>query len=160
MSFNDYYIDTPDLPAWPLDAFGQAVKLSGGALLLAVAATLLLLIVGLFTSALQPVLPYTFGLSIVALVVLVVILVGGYFSIMAAGRKAFPAAPYADLPTVLKALYLRRKFTRFAIDSQMQSVGTDAASAQQLYDGFAAFLAADKPDDLKNPTQAPGVIGI
>jgi len=160
MSFNDYYIDPPNLPAWPFDGFTKAVKLSGGVFVLAVAATLLLLIIGLITPALQPALPYTFGLSIVALAVLVVILVGGYFSIMAAGRKPFPAAPYADLPTVLKALYLRRKFTRFAIDSQMQSVGTDAASAQQLYDGFAAFLAAEKPDELKNPTQAPGVIGI
>jgi len=125
-----------------------------------VIATLLLLLVELFTPALQQYLPVAFGLSIVALVVLLLILVAGYASVMAAGRKPFPAAPYADLPTVLKALYLRRKFTRFAIDSQMQSVGTDAASAQQLYDGFKAFLAENKPDDLKNPTQAPGVIGI
>jgi len=160
MSFNDYYIDPPDLPAWPFDAFGWAVKLSGGALVLAVAATLLLLIVGLFTPDAQHALSVAFAVSIVALVVVLVILAGGYVTVMAAGRKPFPAAPYADLPTVLKALHLRRTFTRFAIDSQMQSVGTDAASAQQLYDGFKAFLAENKPGDLKNPTQAPGVIGI
>ena len=84
----------------------------------------------------------------------------GYFSVMAAGNKPFPAEPYADLPTVLKSLHLRRTFTRFAIDSQMQAAGSDATSAQQLYDGFAAFLAANKPADLKSPTQQPGVIGI
>ena len=79
---------------------------------------------------------------------------------MAAGRKPFPAAPDSDLPTVLKSLHLQRAFTRFAIDSQMQAAGPDAASAQQLYDEFAAFVAANKPDDLHDPTQAPGVIGI
>jgi hypothetical protein len=160
MSFNDYYIDPPDLPAWPFEAFKRAVIVSGGALLVGVAATLLLLLIGLITPALQPGLPFTFGLSIVALVALLVILVAGYVSVMAAGKKPFPAAPYADLPTVLKALHLRRTFTRFAIDSQMQAVGSDAASAQQLYDGFAAFLAANRPDDLQAPTQKPGVIGI
>jgi hypothetical protein len=160
MSFNDYYIDPPDLPAWPFDTFARAVKLTGLALLACIAATLLLLLVRLFTSALQSLLPWAFGLSIVALVVLLVILVAGYVSIMAAGRKPFPAAPYANLRTVLKALYLQREFTAFAIKHQMAAVGTDAASAQQLYDGFKAFLAANKPDDLQAPTQAPGVIGI
>jgi hypothetical protein len=160
MSFNDYYIDPLDLPAWPFDAFKWAVIVSGIALLAGAAATLLLLLVGLFTSSAQPWLPVAFGLSLVALVVLVLIAVAAYASVMAAGRKPFPAAPYADLPTVLKALYLQRAFTAFAIDSQMQAAGSDPASAQQLYDGFAAFLAANKPDDLKAPTQPPGVIGI
>jgi hypothetical protein len=160
MSFNDYYIDPPNLPAWPLDAFKWAVILGGVTLLAGVIATLLLLLVGLFTPALQQYLPVAFGLSIVALVVLLLILVAGYASVMAAGRKPFPAAPYADLPTVLKSLHLKRAFTRFAIDSQAQAGGPDGASAQQLYDGFAAFLAANKPDDLHDPTQKPGVIGI
>jgi hypothetical protein len=160
MSFNDYYIDPPDLPAWPFEPFKWAVIVSGGALALGLAATLLLLVVGLFTPALQHALAVAFGLSIVALVVLLVILVAGYVSVMAAGKKPFPAAPYADLPTVLKALHLRRMFTRFAIDSQMHAAGSDAASAQQLYDGFAAFVAANRPDDLQAPTQKPGVIGI
>jgi hypothetical protein len=160
MSFNDYYIDPPNLPEWPLEGVRRAVILSGLTLLAGVIATLLLLLVGLFTPALQQYLSVTVGLSIVALVVLLLILVGGYASVMAAGRKPFPAAPYADLPTVLKSLHLKRAFTRFAIDSQAQAAGADAASAQQLYDGFAAFLAANKPDDLHDPTQEPGVIGI
>jgi hypothetical protein len=160
MSFNDYYIDPPSLPAWPFEGFKWAVIVSGVALLLGVAATLFLLVAGLSTSSLAQWLPAAFGLSIVGLVALLLVAVAAYASVMAAGRKPFPAAPYANLPTVLKALHLQRAFTRFAIDSQMQAAGSDAASAQQLYDGFAAFLAANKPDDLHAPTQKPGVIGI
>jgi hypothetical protein len=65
---------------------------------------------------------------------------------------------------VLKALHLQRAFTRFVIDHQMKAADTNsatsAASAQQLYDDFKAFVAANRPDDLAGPTQAPGVIGI
>ena len=63
---------------------------------------------------------------------------------------------------MLKALHLQRAFTRFAIDSQMEAAGTDAASAQKLYDDFKSFVADNKPHDLedKKLTQAPGVIGI
>ena len=57
-------------------------------------------------------------------------------------------------------IFKNKAFTRFAIDHQMDSVGKDAPSAQKLYEDFAAFVAANKPDDLKAPTQAPGVIGI
>jgi hypothetical protein len=42
----------------------------------------------------------------------------------------------------------------------MRAAGTDAASAQMLYDDFAAFVASNKPGDIGAPTQAPGVIGI
>jgi hypothetical protein len=79
---------------------------------------------------------------------------------MAAGAKPFPAAPDSNLPTVLKALHLQRAFARFAIDSQMLAVGTDTSSAQKLYDEFAMFLAVNKPNDLGDPTQKPGVIGV
>ena len=160
MSFNDYYIDDPKLPEWPANTFLWGGILSGGALLVGVAGTLLLLIAGLFTSSMRGWLPAAFGLSIVALVVLLLVVVAAYASIMAAGKKPFPAAPYADLPTVLKALHLQRAFTGFAIKHQLQAADADAASAQQLYDGFKAFLAANKPDDLRTPTQGPGVIGI
>src|SRR5215471_11826578 len=78
MSFNDYYIDPPNLPAWPFDAFKRVVILSAAAFALGAGATLLLLLLGLLTPALQGLLPYTFGLSIVALVVLLLLLVGGY----------------------------------------------------------------------------------
>ena len=146
MSFNDYYADTPILPAWPEKKFLWA----GVASLLVLALGLL----GLF----MPFLPS--WLVIVGVVALVAIVLAAYASIMAAGRKPFPSAPDSDLPSVLKALHLQRTFTRFAIDTQMQAAGTDAASAQKLYDDFAAFVAANKPDDIGAPTQAPGVIGI
>jgi hypothetical protein len=35
-----------------------------------------------------------------------------------------------------------------------------AQSAQQLHRNFAAFVAANKPDDPGEPTQAPGVIPV
>jgi len=146
MSFNDYYAETPTLPSWPEKLF-----------LWAGIASLLVLVLGLLGLGL-------FGLFmplvIVGVVALVAVMLAAYASIMAAGGKPFPSAPDSDLPSVLKALHLRRTFTRFAIDSQMQAAGTDAASAQRLYDDFAAFVAANKPNDIGAPTQAPGVIGI
>ena len=152
MSFNDYYAETPTLPAWPEKIFLWA----GVASLLVLGLGLL----GLFMPSLPSWLPHPFVLVIVGAVALVAVVLAAYASIMAAGRKPFPSAPDSDLPSVLKALHLRRTFTRFAIDSQMQAAGTDAASAQRLYDDFAAFVAANKPNDIGAPTQAPGVIGI
>jgi hypothetical protein len=152
MSFNDYYADTPTLPAWP-----EKIFLWAGVVSLLVLGLGLL---GLLTSSLQTWLPHPFVLVIVGAAALVAVMLAAYASIMAAGRKPFPSAPDSDLPSVLKALHLQRTFTRFAIDSQMQAAGTDAASAQKLYDDFAAFVAANKPNDIGAPTQAPGVIGI
>jgi hypothetical protein len=152
MSFNDYYADTPTLPAW-----------SGKNFLWAGIASLLVLGLGLLASfmpSLASWLTHPFVLVLVGAVSLVAVVLAAYASIMAAGRKPFPSAPDSDLPSVLKALHLQRTFTRFAIDSQMQAAGTDAESAQKLYDDFAAFVAANKPNDIGAPTQAPGVIGI
>jgi hypothetical protein len=152
MSFNDYYADTPTLPAWPEKIFLWAGIASLGVLGLG--------LVGLFMPSLQSWLPHPVVLVIVGAVALVAVILAAYASIMAAGRKPFPSAPDSDLPSVLKALHLRRTFTRFVIDSQMQAAGTDAASAQKLYNDFAAFVAANKPKDTGAPTQAPGVIEI
>ena len=152
MSFNDYYADAPVLPAWS----GKIFLWAGIAGLL----VLLLGLLGLFMPSLPSWLPHPFVLVIAGVVALVAVILAAYASIMAAGGKPFPSAPDSDLPSVLKALHLQRTFTRFAIDSQMQAAGTDAVSAQQLYDDFAAFVAANKPNDIGAPTQAPGVIGI
>jgi hypothetical protein len=160
MSFNDYYAETPTLPTWPTTAFKWGVIASGGALVLGVVATLVLLVAELFTPSSQSVLRYAVELSLTGTAVLAVVLLMAYISVNVAGAKPFPTAPDSDLPTVLKALHLQRAFTRFAIDNQMQAAGSDATSAQQLYDNFAAFIAANKPSDPGSPTQAPGVIGI
>lgn len=128
--------------------------------MLGLVATLVLPFAELFAPPLQSGLRYAVELSLVGTAALAVILLMAYTSVNAAGAKPFPTAPDSDLPTVLKALHLQRAFTRFAIDNQMQAAGSDAASAQQLYNNFAAFVGANKPSDPGSPTQAPGVIGI
>jgi hypothetical protein len=152
MSFNDYYADTPTLPAWPEKPFLWAI--------IASLAVLGLGLLGLLMSLWLPWLPHPGVLAIVGVVALVAVILAAYASLMAAGGKPFPSAPDSDLPSVLKALHLRRIFTRFAIDSQMQAAGTDAASAQKLYDDFAKFVATNRPSEIGAPTQAPGVIEI
>jgi hypothetical protein len=160
MSFNDYYATVPDLPAWPLDAYKWAAIASGGAAVLGLIATLLLFVVDLFTRSSQSELRWAVALTLVGAVALVIVLVTAGVTVTAAGAKPFPAAPDSDLPTVLKALYLQRAFTRFAIDNQMLAADAKVQSAQQLHRNFAAFVAANKPNDPGEPTQAPGVIPI
>jgi hypothetical protein len=160
MSFNDYYVDSLNLPVWPAKVYIWGAKVSGGALALGLIATLILFVAELFTPSLQSELRYAVALAFVGAVGLAAVGLTAYATLMAAGAKPFPAAPDSDLPTVLKALHLQRAFTRFAIDSQMLAVGKDAPSAQKLYDDFAAFTTANKPHDLDAPAQAPGVIGI
>jgi hypothetical protein len=155
MSFNDYYVDPPNLVAWPYKTATIVVAI---ALIVALIAALIFPIVGLFHPAAW--VRAAFWWSVLGVVVLAAVIGVAFFSITAFGRKPFPTAPDSNLPTVLKALHLQRAFTRFVIDHQMQAGGTDAASAQQLYDEFKAFVADNKPDNLAGPTQAPGVIGI
>jgi uncharacterized membrane protein YidH (DUF202 family) len=155
MSFNDYYIDPPNLVSWPYKAATIVVAV---ALLLSLVAALVFPIVGLFTPAAW--VRTAFWLSVLGVGVLAALIVVAFFSITAFGRRPFPTAPDSSLPTVLKALHLQRAFTRFVIEHQMAAAGADAVSAQKLYDEFKAFVAANKPDDLAGPTQAPGVIGI
>jgi hypothetical protein len=76
-----------------------------------------------------------------------------------AGRKSFPPAPDATLPEVLKALYLRDQFTRFAIDAQFLAADDDAASAAALQARFRDFAAAHQPRNVAGPTQAAGTVG-
>jgi hypothetical protein len=164
MSFNDYYATVPDLPAWPQNAYKWAAIASGGAAVLGLIATLLLLVAESFTQSLQSELRWAVAVTLVGAVAFVIVLLTAYVTVTAAGAKPFPAAPDSDLPTVLKALHLQRTFTRFAIDNQMLAADGEerskARSAQQLHQNFAAFLAANKPQDLGEPTQAPGVIPI
>ena len=154
MSFNDYYIEPYNFVSWP---YKTATIVVAAALILALVAALILPIVGLFNPAAW--VRTAFWWSVLGVAVLAAVIVVAFFSITAFGRRPFPTAPDSNLPTVLKALHLQRTFTRFVIDHQMQAAGTDAASAQQLYDDFKAFVAANRPDNLAGPTQAPGVIG-
>jgi hypothetical protein len=81
----------------------------------------------------------------------------GYRKIMDTGAAPFPTspapAPSSDLPTILKALHLQRAFTDFAIDAQ-------GNSDQTLFEDFGRFIKDNKPHNLAEPTQRPGVIGV
>jgi len=67
--------------------------------------------------------------------------------------QSLPPAPSPDLQTVLKALFVQREFTEFAINAQSKN-------NQELYDDFGALLGRLQIDNLQEPTQLPGVIGV
>jgi hypothetical protein len=152
MSFNDYYVDiaatVKNLPVWPEDKYKYTIPAFVGA------ALLVLGFVG--TWILSP--GAGLILAILGAATLGAVAWRAYSSVMAAGVKPFPAAPDSNLPAVLKALHLQRTFTRFAIDNQMQAAS--AGSADELHGAFGSFIARNRPDNLDEPTQPPGVIGI
>lgn len=160
MSFNDYYIDPLNIPAWLARWCVGAMLVAAVVTALGIVGTLLFLNLQDFTPSWQSWLHGAMALTQASAVAFGIAILAAYASVMAAGRKPFPAAADSNLPTVLKALHLQRVFTRFAIDSQMQAAGTNPGSAQKLYDDFSKFVAANQPDNLQTPTQAPGVIGI
>lgn len=138
MPFNDYWSVTPaltdlDLTPYAIGAAGAAVLAVGGPL---------------------------FGpgwLCIAGLLALAVVAFLAYRKVMDTAQVPFPVspppAPGSDLPTVLKALYLQRAFTDFAIRTQ-------GLSDQAVRDAFAGFLAEYKPNDTGTATQPPGIIGV
>ncbi len=138
MPFHDYWIDMPKLPSLSLPVLGGAALagvlslLMGFVLLLVHAHVLLWLVLTLI------------GIGI---------FFGLYKFVMQRGAQPFPAAHGADLPGVLKSLYLQKEFTRFAIANQ-------GADSKALYAGFAAFLQTHQPSHTAAPTQAPGIVGL
>lgn len=70
-----------------------------------------------------------------------------------AARRSSPWVAGLDLRTVLKALEVQRRFTRFVLDQQ-------GAEPAELQAAFRAFLAEARPEDLEGPTQAPGVVPV
>jgi hypothetical protein len=160
MPFNDYYVDVDAtakrLPTWPADK--NLIPAGAGAVLFLVG-----LFIFCFMSGESGFIVMLLGLTVTAAG-----LWWAYTTIIAAGTKPFPAAPDSNLPAVLKALYLQRVFTRFAIDHQL--LAADPGSAQEFHAAFGAFIAAHEPDrdgvinDRPDPhylqTQKPGIIGI
>lgn len=71
-----------------------------------------------------------------------------YRRVLHVGFSPFPTASRSDLPSVLKALYLQRRFIRFMIEQQGQPPSL-------LKNAFADFLAEHRPDDVASPTQKP-----
>jgi hypothetical protein len=138
MPFHDYWVDAPALPTLSLPLLGGAAVIG-----------VLALLVGFISLIVH-------GHVFVWLLLTLIgagIFFGLYKFIMARGAAPFPAAAGADLPGVLKSLYLQKQFTRFAIAHQ----GADPAA---LYAAFAAFINETQPGHVAAPTQAPGVIGV
>jgi len=137
MPFNDYWSAPPALHDIDLVPYGVG----------AVAAALVA-VVGLIVGV-----HWLFFAGLLALLLAVYL---AYRKVFEVGRsplpKSAPPAPGPDLPTVLKALYLQRAFTEFAIDQQ-------GKSDKELFDRFGAFIAEKRPDDVAAPTQEAGVIG-
>lgn len=74
-----------------------------------------------------------------------------YLAVLRRGARPLPRAPDSDLRSVLKSLYLRQHFIRFAITTQ-------GVGAAELHAAFGAFIDTHHPDDVAAPTQAPGVV--
>ncbi|WP_431282052.1 hypothetical protein ACQW02_22015 [Humitalea sp. 24SJ18S-53] len=139
MPFNDYWPGAPPLSPLPLK---QVLAPAGVAALV--------FVVGLIGMMLA----HHHGWRLLMLLGLAGIVVGlwyAYREVMTKGALPFPPAPGADLPGVLKALYLQQRFTSFAIDTQ----GKDDAA---LHAAFGDFLRDHKPEDTAAPTQPPGVV--
>lgn len=151
MPFHDYFMDGVPLSALPEINNSKLLSTFFGPAFLAFA----LVYWGYFDGA--PSFFHTiFALIAGAIVGAIVV----YVMVTQAGAKSYPPAPDSTLPSVLKALHLRKNFTQFVIDNQLQSVSDDPAQQKELYDRFAAFVAANKPNDLDGPTQESGVVGI
>jgi hypothetical protein len=137
LPFNDYWSTSPALTDLDLKPY-----------LIAAAVSALVLLVGLVWSG---------WLALLGLLAIVVVIVVGLNAVNAKARLPFPTSPPpgagSDLPTVLKALKLQRKFTAFAIANQGQNDDV-------LYTAFGDFIAHNKPDDTSTATQPPGVIGV
>lgn len=71
-----------------------------------------------------------------------------YRRVLHLGFSPFPTAPRSDLPSVLKALYLQRRFIRFIVEQQGQPPSA-------LKTAFADFVAEHRPNDVTGPTQKP-----
>jgi hypothetical protein len=159
MSFNDYYVGPLDtLLIKPAQKHLWLVGAGAAVIALGLIAALYLIGTGLFAQSWVSPFWHAVILALLCIIALGIVAIAAYAAVMVAGSRPFPTAPDSNLPTVLKALHLQRAFTRFAIDSQTQAFGADAASAQKLYDDFATFIADNKPNDLAGPTQQPGVI--
>ena len=141
MPFNDYWAPAPALRDVSLAAY----LYPGGAFAMVLVAAL---VWGLVRPGYRP--EFVAVLALFALLGVVALAIR---YILAAAAKPFPPSPVleANLPNVLKALYLQRAFVAFAIGNQGQS---DA----ELYAAFGTFLSTHRPDDI-SPTQKAGVIG-
>lgn len=99
--------------------------------------------------------PLVFSAQILILVITpgLVVAALGYAVINAWGARPFPRKPGSDLPSVLKALYLQRKFIRFVTDAQDKRLD-DAALQTELL----KFVKTHQPGNISTPSQPAGAI--
>ncbi|MGF1658592.1 MAG: hypothetical protein ACFCUS_04135 [Rubrimonas sp.] len=143
MPFNDYYIDPPKVKLLPVKAIAAAVA----APLIATVLAFLAWVTGAETwLGYRPE-----QAALVALLLTVAAIYGGYRFAMAHGQKPWPAAEFGDLPSVLKGLYIQQKFAGFVTRSYDMSPA-------ELRGAFGDFLTAHAPEELFDKTQPPGVV--
>jgi hypothetical protein len=147
MSFNDYWIDMPDLPLLSVPA-------------MAVIALVPAVVIGLAAAYWRWGMPHWprhfdgIGILLVLLAFLLGLALGVWILIRvicARGAKPYPTGPGSDLPGVLKSLFVQQRFTGFAIAQQ-------GASPEDLHAAFGRFIAEVRPEQADGPTQSPGVV--
>jgi hypothetical protein len=150
MPFNDYYTTPVALPKLPLRALAAVVLVPLAVLALAALGWL----AGAETVPLVSLLAdWHPGAAVPwALLATGAALFGAYRFIMARGQRPLPPAADATLPDVLKALYLQRQFTQFAVAHQ----GLEPTT---LHAAFGGFLDRHRPQ-APEPTQPPGGITV
>jgi hypothetical protein len=162
LPFNDYWADgmeTGDaqLPLGPLKATGVLAVGAAALWLLAILAN------GLFTAfgahgrlAHWTALAAGWGVIVVPVLVGAVLLAvwALYRWVMARGAQPFPAAPDADLASILKGLFLQQAFTRLAIEVQ----GLDDAALHARLDAFFETVQPDQPAPALDPGECQATI--
>lgn len=144
MPFNDYYVPFPALQAMSLTPVVAALAIPAAALLLG-------LLGGLVTAWTGMRGGMFWWLALAGLVLLPLAGLWAYRRVVAAGQAPLPTGARTDLPSVMKALYLKRHFTRLAIAQQ-------GAAPEALHAAFGDFLRTHRPEDVRAPTQRRGTI--
>jgi hypothetical protein len=158
MPFNDYWADDLTFkpshpPIWALKAAAVAAGAALVAWLVALLADGVLVALGQDNDTARLVAAVTgWGVVVIVAVLLIALLAayGAYRFILWRGMQPFATAPGSDLPSVLKSLFIRQHFVRFAIEAQ----GLDD---RELHVRFGAFLEAVQPTAAM-PSQRPGEI--
>ncbi len=151
MPFNDYWVTAPKFHTLPVVGLAALV-------LIPLVITLLALSGWIFRTEFVPLLhwlvSWTPGWTLLGGLVLTGLAIWKALSyILNNGNKSLPPGKYADLPSVLKSIYLQQNFADFVIDMQ-------GKSDTQIHNAFGQFLEQQKPSDKLKPSQVPGVISM
>ncbi len=147
MSFNDYWINPPTLHRLSIPMLAALVGTP-------IVVALVSLLCFIFGRSHIPILGWSSGWSLaLGSLSIAIALYVAYLYILWNGRKPMSPGKYADLPSVLKSLYIQQNFKQFAIDAQ-------SMSKDDLYNNFGEFLKQHKLHQKNSPTQNAGVIDL